>query len=121
MRGTTVRELCWCDASDRCHFHRYGGPRCSALSSMLSSALRSPLASPQFASAQQQPVTACAAVATFPEDTHPPIVYPFALKTVAKGEGPARFLSFLQTDAARTVFTSQGFSLLPSGSGVKEV
>jgi molybdate transport system substrate-binding protein len=52
-------------------------------------------------------------VATFPEDTHPPIVYPFALTTVAKGEGPARFLSFLQTDAARTVFTSQGFILLP--------
>jgi molybdate transport system substrate-binding protein len=52
-------------------------------------------------------------VATFPEDTHTPIVYPFALTTVAKGEEPARFLSFLQTDAARTVFTSQGFILLP--------
>ena len=52
-------------------------------------------------------------VATFPPDTHAPIVYPFALTASAKGEGPARFLSFLQTDAARTVFTAQGFIALP--------
>jgi len=51
-------------------------------------------------------------VATFPPDTHPPIVYPFALTASAKGEGPARFLSFLQTDAARSVFTAQGFIAL---------
>jgi molybdate transport system substrate-binding protein len=52
-------------------------------------------------------------VATFPPDTHAPIVYPFALTAKAKGEGPARFLAFLQTDAARTVFTAQGFIALP--------
>jgi molybdate transport system substrate-binding protein len=51
-------------------------------------------------------------VATFPPDTHAPIVYPFALTASAKGEGPARFLAFLQTDAARTVFTAQGFIAL---------
>jgi molybdate transport system substrate-binding protein len=51
-------------------------------------------------------------VATFPADSHPPIIYPFALTTNAKGEGPARFLAFLQNDAARAVFTAQGFTLL---------
>ena len=51
-------------------------------------------------------------VATFPADSHPPIIYPFALTTNAKGEGPERFLSFLQGDAARAVFASQGFTLL---------
>jgi molybdate transport system substrate-binding protein len=52
-------------------------------------------------------------VATFPEDTHPPIIYPFALTANAKGEGPARFLAYLQAGAARTVFISQGFTVLP--------
>jgi molybdate transport system substrate-binding protein len=51
-------------------------------------------------------------VATFPADSHPQIIYPFALTTNAKGEGPGRFLSFLQGDAARAVFASQGFTLL---------
>jgi molybdate transport system substrate-binding protein len=52
-------------------------------------------------------------VATFPPDTHAPIVHLFALTVSAKGEGPARFLSFLQTDAARKVFTDQGFIVPP--------
>ena len=52
-------------------------------------------------------------VATFPEDAHPPIIYPFALTANAKGEGPARFLAYLQAGAARTVFSSQGFTVLP--------
>ena len=50
-------------------------------------------------------------VATFPDDTHPPIIYPFALTGNAKGEGPARFLAYLQAGAARTVFTSHGFTV----------
>jgi hypothetical protein len=59
-------------------------------------------------------------VATFPAGTHPPIVYPFALTAEAKGDGPARFLSFLQTDSARAVFTSQGFAVLPRASDVQK-
>jgi len=51
-------------------------------------------------------------VATFPAGSHPPIIYPFALTANAKGEAPARFLAYLQADAARTIFTSQGFSVL---------
>jgi molybdate transport system substrate-binding protein len=52
-------------------------------------------------------------VATFPPDTHPPIVYPFTLTANAKGDGPARLLSFLQSDSARTIFAAQGFAVLP--------
>jgi molybdopterin-binding protein len=58
-------------------------------------------------------------VATFPADSHPPIVYPFALTANAKGDGPARFLSFLQNDSARAVFMSQGFAVLPRASTTK--
>jgi molybdate transport system substrate-binding protein len=51
-------------------------------------------------------------VATFPRDSHPPIVYPFAVTAGTKGDGAARFLSYLQSPAARTVFTAQGFSFV---------
>ncbi|MFI5010963.1 MAG: molybdate ABC transporter substrate-binding protein [Hyphomicrobiales bacterium] len=51
-------------------------------------------------------------VATFPRDSHPPIIYPFAVTSAAKGEGAARFLSFLQSPAARASFTDQGFSFV---------
>ena len=49
-------------------------------------------------------------VAAFPSDSHPPIIYPFAVTVAAKGDGAARFLVFLQSPAARAVFTAQGFS-----------
>ncbi len=49
-------------------------------------------------------------VATFPRDSHPPIVYPFAVTSTAKGDGAARFLTYLQGPAAHAVFTAQGFS-----------
>ena len=51
-------------------------------------------------------------VATFPRDSHPPIIYPFAVTSGAKGEGAARFLSFLQAPAARASFTARGFSIV---------
>jgi molybdate transport system substrate-binding protein len=49
-------------------------------------------------------------VASFPQTSYPPIVYPFAVLAKAKGDGAARFLAFLQSPAARTSFTAQGFS-----------
>jgi molybdate transport system substrate-binding protein len=58
-------------------------------------------------------------VAAFPPGTHVPIVYPFALTANAKGTGPANFLSFLQTNTARTVFTDQGFTVLPSAHAAR--
>lgn len=49
-------------------------------------------------------------VARFPEDSHPPIVYPAAL-IAGHDTPPARaFLAFLQTPDARAAFTAQGFS-----------
>jgi len=50
-------------------------------------------------------------VLTFPDETHPPIIYPFTLTVSAKGEAPARFLAFLRTEPARKVFTPQGFTV----------
>lgn len=50
-------------------------------------------------------------VATFPEDSHPPIFYPVAmLKDSAHPLAP-RFLDFLRGAAARIVFERNGFSL----------
>jgi molybdate transport system substrate-binding protein len=51
-------------------------------------------------------------VATFPDDSHPPILYPFAL-TAASGEAAASFLSYLKSAAGRAFFARQGFSVIP--------
>jgi molybdate transport system substrate-binding protein len=51
-------------------------------------------------------------VATFPADSHPPIVYPFALTAGTKTPAAPKFLAFLRTDAARTIFEKQGFTVL---------
>jgi molybdate transport system substrate-binding protein len=45
----------------------------------------------------------------FPEDSHPPIVYPVAL--VKPGTAARSFLDFLQTEPAVRVFESYGFSV----------
>lgn len=49
-------------------------------------------------------------VATFAEDSHPPIVYPAAAMRGA-GPGAQDFLDHLQSPEARAVFTAQGFTL----------
>jgi molybdate transport system substrate-binding protein len=49
-------------------------------------------------------------VATFPRDSHPPIIYPFAVTMSAKGDEAARFLAFLQGQEAHAIFAAQGFS-----------
>jgi molybdate transport system substrate-binding protein len=54
-------------------------------------------------------------VASFPPNSHPPIVYPFALTTDAKGDAPARFLAFLRSPAARPIFEGAGFLVLEAG------
>ena len=51
-------------------------------------------------------------VATFPEDSHPRILYPAAL-TAKSGNGEAaEFLEYLKSEAARRVFEAQGFTVL---------
>ena len=51
----------------------------------------------------------------FPADSHPPVVYPFAVTAEAKGDGAARFLAFLKSAAARPFFEAQGFQVLGAG------
>ena len=46
---------------------------------------------------------------TFPEDTHPKIVYPAALVTTSKNAAAAEFLVFLQSPAALDIFRAHGF------------
>jgi molybdate transport system substrate-binding protein len=49
-------------------------------------------------------------VEVFPEDSHPPIVYPVAL-TLRASPAAARFEAFLMGDAARQIFERYGFEV----------
>ena len=51
-------------------------------------------------------------VATIPDTAHPPIVYPVAATADGKNPDAARFITFLRSDAARTIFTRNGFSVI---------
>ena len=51
-------------------------------------------------------------LAVFPEDSHPPIVYPVAETAEAKSADAAAFLKFLQSTEARQLFEAQGFTVL---------
>ena len=50
-------------------------------------------------------------VGVFPEDSHPPIIYPVALTKDAK-PGAAQYLAYLRTAEAKAVFERYGFSFL---------
>lgn len=56
---------------------------------------------------------AVAVVDTFPENTHPPIVYPAAL-TISASPQAKQLLVFLKSDAARAVFEREGFGRPPA-------
>jgi molybdate transport system substrate-binding protein len=49
-------------------------------------------------------------VGTFPEESHPKIVYPIALLASAKPEAH-KFLDFLLSSEAAPAFEAQGFSI----------
>ncbi len=51
-------------------------------------------------------------VDVFPEDTHPPIVYPAALTSVAQPQA-AQYLAFLEGHSAGEIFARYGFTILP--------
>ena len=51
-------------------------------------------------------------VASFPEDSHPPIIYPAALTKDSKNADTKAFLDFLRSAKARTAFEKQGFTVL---------
>ena len=50
-------------------------------------------------------------VGVFPEDSHPPIIYPVALTANAKPVA-AQYLAFLRTQAAKSIFEHYGFTFL---------
>jgi molybdate transport system substrate-binding protein len=50
-------------------------------------------------------------VGTFPEDSHPPIIYPVAATINAKPD-VTPYLAFLRSQAAKTIFESYGFTVL---------
>ncbi|MCY1665517.1 molybdate ABC transporter substrate-binding protein [Rhizobium sp. SL86] len=51
-------------------------------------------------------------VATFPADTHPPIIYPAALVSQSPSKAAADYLAFLTSEQAAEFFRSQGFTVL---------
>jgi molybdate transport system substrate-binding protein len=54
-------------------------------------------------------------VGTFPEDTHPPIVYPVALTANATHPDAAAFLAYIRSGQAKPLFEAQGFTVLGAG------
>jgi molybdate transport system substrate-binding protein len=48
-------------------------------------------------------------VATFPEDSHPTIVYPVAIVRTSAHPDAATFVAFVQTPAVRAIFAKHGF------------
>jgi molybdate transport system substrate-binding protein len=55
-------------------------------------------------------------VGTFPDDSHPPIVYPIALMATSRNPDAAAFLAFIRSPAARPAFERQGFTVLGAGA-----
>ena len=53
-----------------------------------------------------------AVVATFPADSHPPIVYPAAVVAGTTNPVAAEFLAFLRRPAAREAFERRGFTVI---------
>jgi molybdate transport system substrate-binding protein len=54
-------------------------------------------------------------IGTFPEDAHPPIIYPIALTANATHPDAAAFLAYIRSDKAKPLFEAQGFTVLGSG------
>jgi molybdate transport system substrate-binding protein len=52
-------------------------------------------------------------VGMFPENTHPPIVYPAALVASSSHPDAAGYVAYLRSAAARPLFEKQGFTILP--------
>lgn len=51
-------------------------------------------------------------VGTFPDDSHPPIVYPLAVTSTSKNAAAEAFARFLQSPEAAAIFRRQGFTVL---------
>jgi molybdate transport system substrate-binding protein len=51
-------------------------------------------------------------IGTFPEKTHPPIIYPVAVLAGAKSADAQGFVNYLKTGASKRLFEDQGFEVL---------
>lgn len=51
-------------------------------------------------------------IGAFPEDSHPPIIYPAALTKGAANQDAASLLNFLKSEKAKPLFEAQGFMVL---------
>jgi molybdate transport system substrate-binding protein len=60
---------------------------------------------------------AVAVVATFPQDSHSPIVYPVAVTAESKNPAAAAFVDFLASAKAGAVFEKAGFTVLGEQAG----
>lgn len=54
-------------------------------------------------------------IGTFPEDTHPRIIYPIALTAGANHPDAAAFLDYVKSAKAKPLFEAQGFTVLGPG------
>ena len=54
-------------------------------------------------------------IGTFPENTHPPIIYPIALTSEATHPDAVAFLDFIKSAKARPLFEAQGFFVAHPG------
>lgn len=54
-------------------------------------------------------------IGTFPEDSHPPIVYPMALTAGAGNPDAVAFLAYLKSAKARPLFEAHGFTVSSAG------
>jgi molybdate transport system substrate-binding protein len=51
-------------------------------------------------------------VGTFPEDSHPPIIYPVAVTKDSTNPDAAGFVAYLRSPGAKPAFEKQGFTIL---------
>jgi molybdate transport system substrate-binding protein len=55
-------------------------------------------------------------VGTFPDDTHPPIIYPVALTKESTSPDALAFLNFIRSPAVRPAFERQGFTVVAASA-----
>jgi molybdate transport system substrate-binding protein len=51
-------------------------------------------------------------VGVFPEDSHPPIIYPIALTSVSTDLDAVKLLGYVESPKAQPLFEKQGFTVL---------
>ena len=54
-------------------------------------------------------------IGTFPEEAHPPIIYPLALTASATNADAEAFLAYIKSAKAKLLFEAQGFNVLSHG------